>query len=74
MFFKTGVNRNLAILTGKHLFWSLFLIKLQAVRPNFQFRLKRDFNTGDSCENCQIVTYSFFDGTPPVAAFVSLIK
>ena len=30
MFFKTGVIRNFAICTGKHLCWSLFLIKLQA--------------------------------------------
>ena len=29
MFFKTGVLKNFAIPTGKHLCWSLFLIKLQ---------------------------------------------
>ena len=32
MFFKTGVTINFAIFRGKHLCWSLFLIKLQAVR------------------------------------------
>ena len=31
MFFKTGVMGNFAIFVGKHLCWSLFLIKLQAV-------------------------------------------
>ena len=30
MFFKTGVLKMFAISTGKHLCWSLFLIKLQA--------------------------------------------
>ena len=30
MFFKVGVLENSAIFTGKHLCWSLFLIKLQA--------------------------------------------
>ena len=49
IFFKKGVERNLAIFTGKQLCWSLFLIKLQALRPAtlFQPRPKRDFNTGD---------------------------
>ena len=31
MLFKIGVLKNFAIFTGKHLYWSLFLIKLQAV-------------------------------------------
>ena len=30
MFFKIGVLTNFAIFTGKHLCWSLLLIKLQA--------------------------------------------
>ena len=30
MFFKINVLTNFAILTGKHLCWGLFLIKLQA--------------------------------------------
>ena len=47
MFFKTGVSRNVTIFRGKHLCWSLFLIKLQALRPEtlFQPCPKRDFNT-----------------------------
>ena len=30
MFYKKGVLKNLSKFTGKHLCWSLFLIKLQA--------------------------------------------
>ena len=30
MFFKIGVLKNFALFTGRHLCWSLFLIKLQA--------------------------------------------
>ena len=33
MFFKIGVFEKSTIFTGKHLHWSLFLIKLQAWRP-----------------------------------------
>ena len=45
MFFETSVIRNFAIFIGKHLCWSLFLIKLQALRhltlfqPSSQKRL-----------------------------------
>ena len=42
MFFKIGVLKNFAILTPKHLCWSLFLIKLHAFRP--ATLLKRDSN------------------------------
>ena len=44
MFFKLVVFKNFANFTGKHLCWSLFLIKLQAFRP--AAFLKRDSNTG----------------------------
>ena len=30
VFFKVGVHENSAVFTGKHLCWSLLLIKLQA--------------------------------------------
>ena len=43
---KVGVVKNFANFTGKHLFWSLFLIKLQAL-------LKRDSNTGVFLWNLQ---------------------
>ena len=39
--FKTDVFENFANFTGKHLWWTLSLIKLQAFRPS----LKRDINT-----------------------------
>ena len=44
MFFKIGVLKNFAIFKGKHLSWSLFLIKLQAFTPATLF--KRDSYTG----------------------------
>ena len=34
MFFKIGVLKNFANNTGKHLCWSLFLIRFQAFRPS----------------------------------------
>ena len=40
---KIGVLKNLTIFTGKHLCWSLFFIKLQALRP--ATLLKGDPNT-----------------------------
>ena len=40
MFFKIGALKNFANFKGKHLCWSLFLIKLQAPRPTIL--LKRD--------------------------------
>ena len=40
MFFKTGVLKNFAIFTGKHLCFSLFLIELQAFfRSSFFYRI-----------------------------------
>ena len=44
MFPKIVVPKNLANFTGKHLCWSLFLIKLKAWEP--ATLLKRDSNTG----------------------------
>ena len=38
MFFKAGVIRNFAIFIRKHWCWSLFLIKLQALRPGTFFQ------------------------------------
>ena len=44
MFFKTDVLKNFEIFTRKRLCWSVFLIKLQALRPAHV--LKRDSKTG----------------------------
>ena len=57
MFFKTGVLKNFAIFTGKHLLESLF---------NKEALLKRD----TTCEYCEIFKNSFFNRAPPVAAFI----
>ena len=44
MFWKIDILKNFAIFAGKHLSWSLFMIKLQARK--FKTLWKRDFNTG----------------------------
>ena len=38
IFFKTGVLKNFEMLIGKHLCWSLLLIKFQYWRPAFLFK------------------------------------
>ena len=43
---KIGVRKNLAIFKGEHICWSLYLIKLQALRP--ATLLKRDPNINNS--------------------------
>ena len=43
MFFEIGVFKNLAIFRGKHLCWSLFLIKLQAY--NFPVNIAKFLRT-----------------------------
>ena len=40
MFLKIGILKNFARITGKHMCWDLFLIKLQALRPAFFFKKK----------------------------------
>ena len=54
MFFKIGVLKKFAMFTGKHLCWSLFLIKLQAFRC-FPANITKLLRPG-------------FYRTPPVAA------
>ena len=48
-----------AIFTGKHFCWSLFLIRMQALRPTTL--LKRDFNTGvfPGLEACNFIKKRF---------------
>ena len=50
---KNTVLKNFAILTGKHLCWSLFLTRLQAWKS--ATLLKRDSNTGVSCKFGEII-------------------
>ena len=59
VFLKNGALKNFAIFTGKHLYWSLFLIKLQAFRP--ATLLNRGSNTGVSCEICEIFKNIYFE-------------
>ena len=70
-FFKIGVLKNFAIFTGKHLCWSLFLIKLQVWNPVTS--LKRDSNTVVFLWYCEIFKKGFFQRTSLVAAFVKTI-
>ena len=58
MFFNIGVLKNIPIFTGKHLCWSLFLIKLQAWRIY-------------SCEYFKIFKNSFIYRTLLLVAFES---
>ena len=66
MFFKILF----ANFTEIHPRWSLFLIKLQALRT--VTLLKRDSNTGFSCEIYEFFKNIFFYSAPPVAASVCL--
>ena len=66
MFFKIDVPKNFAIFTGRHLCWSLFLIKLQA------FIKKRLRHRCFPLNIAKIFKNSFFYITPPVAAYRSM--
>ena len=65
--FKIGALKNFAKFTGKHLRWSMFLIKFQAFRPGILLKrsLSRCFPV-----NFGIFFYeNHFYRTHPVAAF-----
>ena len=68
MFFKIDVLKNFAILTGKHLCWSLFLIKLQAFRS--ATLLNRDSSIGIILGILRNFQKQLFYRTPLVPAFV----
>ena len=55
---KNGVLKNFANFTEKHLCWSLFLIKLQAV--NLQVLYKKTPTQGLSCEVCETFKSTYF--------------
>ena len=67
MFFRIGALENFAIFKGKQLNWSLVLIKTQTSR--LATLLKKTPTQVFSFEYCGIFKNSFFDKTPPVAAF-----
>ena len=57
---KKGVLKNFANFTGKHLCWSLFLIKFQAFNPGTL--LKRDSNTGVFLWSFRNFKDTYFEG------------
>ena len=61
IFFKIGALNKFAIFTGKHLCWSLFLIKKETL-------LKETPTQVFSCEYGEIFKISFFFRTPLVTA------
>ena len=56
---KKGVLKDFANFKGKHLCWSLFLIKLQAFRP--ATLLKEDSNIEIFCEISEIFKNTYFE-------------
>ena len=64
MFFKTGVIRNFAIFPGKPYGLQLY----------FNLVPKETSTQVFPCEYCKKLYKQFFYRTPPIAAFVSLIK
>ena len=56
---KKGVPKNFPNFAGKHLCWSLFLIKLRGFRP--ATFLKRDSNTGVYLSICEIFKNTYFE-------------
>ena len=71
MFFRIGVLQNFANLTGKHICWSIILIKLQTLSP--ATLLKRDSNIGVFLSNLQNLPEHLFYCSPLVAASVHVV-
>ena len=69
---KRAVLKKFTIFAVRQLRWSLFLIKLQAFRS--VTLLKRDSNTGVSCEYCEIFRQTYFEDNLPTAACVVINK
>ena len=66
MFFRIGVLKNFALFTGKHLCWSLFLIKFPAWRP-FALLIRLQHRCFP-VKFTKFLRTTFFDRTPTVAA------
>ena len=66
---KKVVLKNFAVFTRKHLYWSLFLIKLRAFRP--ATLLKWTPTQTFSCEYCKILKSNYFEKQLWTAASVS---
>ena len=69
MFFKIDLLKNFAIFVGKLLCWSLFLIKLQALKPATLLKRLQHmcFPVNTAKFRLEIFKNSFFQRTPPVA-------
>ena len=65
MFYNINVLQNFTMFTRKHLYRSLFIIKLLTWRSATLF--KKDSTQVISCEYCKIYKNSFFYRTHPVA-------
>ena len=57
MFFKINGLKKFAIFTGKHPYWSLFLIKLQVFNPATSLETPTWVS---ACEYCEIFKNTFF--------------
>ena len=68
MFFRTGVLKNFAIFTGKHLYWSLFCIGVSLLESEGCNFIKETPTQVFSCEYHEIFKNTFFDRTPLMAA------
>ena len=67
MFFKIGALKHFSNFTGKHLRWSLFLIKLQ-----LQLYQKETPTQVFSCEVYKFLKNTFFKRTLPIATCASV--
>ena len=66
VFCKKAVISDFPKFTGKHLCQSLFITKVAG--QGWQLYLKRDPDTGVSCEFCEIWKNNFSDKTPLLSA------
>ena len=72
MFFKIGVLKNFANFTGKHLCWSLFLIKLQALFNKVSCGISQFFkNTSFFTEHLQRLS---LEGVCEGTSFVKILQ
>ena len=62
MFLKIGVLKNFAIFRGKHLCWSLFLLKLHAC--NFPVNITKFFKNSFFCKTSPVATSEKFRNFP----------
>ena len=74
LFFIVDVLKNSVIITGKHLCWSLFLIKLATGLKTGCFIQKETLPQLLSCEYHEIFKNSFLHGTTSVAMLLRMAE